>query len=127
MAKVGRDFDRGKIELVDIRKPFSFNGNQITRAIIEIDHINHGLNKKTRKLNAKKRTNFSVSDVEKFLLQLDGEYIMARSHRGRVSQFEIRIDCPVKGKFWLKEFIMILDTHYDKPSEIRTITLYPGW
>ncbi len=31
----------------------------------EIDHINHGLNKKTGKLNPKKRTNFSVSDIEK--------------------------------------------------------------
>lgn len=126
MAKDEKDFERGKVELIDLRKPFSFNGNQITKAIIEIDHVNYGLNKKTRKLNVKRRTNFSVSDVEKFLMQLDGEYIMARNHKGRVSQFEIRIDCPVKGRFFLKEFIMILDTHYDKPNEMHTITLYPG-
>lgn len=118
---------RGRVEEVKLKKPITFNTNLITKAVIEIDHINHGLNRKTGNLNAKNRTNFSLIDIEKFLILLDGEYIVARNHKGRVSQFEVRIDCPVKGRFFGKEFIMIFDTDYDKSDQIHTITLYPGW
>ena len=127
MGKRKPDFDRGKIEQVKLKKSLNFNANLITKAIVEIDHINHGLNKQTGKLNTKKRTDFSLSDIEKFLMLLDGEYTIARNHKGRISQFEVRIDCPVKGRFFGREFIMIFDTNYDKPDEIHTITLYPGW
>jgi hypothetical protein len=127
MGNVKADYDRGKVENIRFKKPLNFNGNSITEAIIEIDHINHGLNKTTRNLNVKKRSNFTVSDVEKFLMLLDGEYLVARNHKGRVSQFEVRIDCPIRGKFYGKEFIMIFDTNYDSPKQIHTITLYPGW
>ena len=118
---------RGRIEEVKLKKHITFNTSLITKAVIEIDHINPGLNKKTGILNAKKRTDFSLTEIEKFLMLLDGEYIMARNHKGRVSQFEVRVDCPVKGRFFGKEFIMIFDTDYDKPDQIHTITLYPGW
>jgi hypothetical protein len=118
---------RGRVEDIKLKKPITLNANLITRAVIEIDHINHGLNKTTGNLNAKKRTNFSLADIEKFLMLLDGEYIMARNHKSRVSQFEVRIDCPIKGRFFGKEFIMIFDTDYDKPDQMHTITLYPGW
>ncbi len=121
------DFNRGRIEKVKLTKSIYFNGNSISEAVIEIDHINHGLNKKTRSLNVKKRSNFTVSDIEKFLMLLDGEYIIARNHNGRKSQFEVRVDCPINGKFYGKEFIMIFDTNYDSPKQIHTITLYPGW
>ncbi len=118
---------RGRIEEIRLKKTLTFNASAITKAVIEIDHINHGLNKKTGELNAKKRTSFTTSDIERFLMLLDGEYIIARNHKGRISQFEVRIDCPVKGRFFGKEFIMIFDTDYDKPDQLHTITLYPGW
>ncbi len=119
--------NRGRVESITLKKAITFNSSRITRAVIEIDHINYGLNKKTQALNAKRRTNFSVSDIERFLMLLDGEEIAARNYKGRISQFEVRIDCPVKGRFFGKEFIVIFDTDYDKPDQIHTITLYPGW
>ncbi len=94
MNKGKSDYKRGKIETIRLKKPLVFNSNLIKEAVIEIDHINYGLNKKSRGLNVKKRSNFSTSEVE---------------------------------KFYGKEFIMIFDTHYDKPEQIHTITLYPGW
>lgn len=123
MGSGGQGHERGRFENVVLKKPINLNGNLITKAVVEIDHINHGLNKKTGKLNPKKRTNFSISDIEKFLMLLDGEYIIARNHKSRISQFEVRIDCPVKGKFFGKEFIMIFDTDYDNPDQVHTITL----
>jgi len=66
-------------------------------------------------------------DIEKFLLLLDGEQIAAKTYKGRVSQFAVKIDCPVRGRFFGKLFIMIFDTHYDKSDEIHTITIFPGW
>jgi hypothetical protein len=119
--------DRGRVERCALKQPIIFNSNTIVTAVIEIDHINFGLDKKTKELKEKRRTNFSLNDVEKFLYLLDGEYLYPRSHKGRVSRFEIRINCPVKGRFYGKEFIMIFDTDYDKQNEIHTITIYPGW
>ena len=69
-----------------LRSPLTSIVNKITTAIIEIDHINFGLNKKTKALNTRKRTNFSLPDIEKFLMLLDGEQVFARNHKGRVSQ-----------------------------------------
>lgn len=119
--------NRGRIEEITLKKPLRLNGNVITKARIEIDHINFGLDKKTGELNKKRRTSFSTGDVEKFLMMLDGEYLMPRGHRKRVSRFEVRIDCPVPGRFQGKEFILIFDTDYDRGNEITTITLFPGW
>lgn len=118
---------RGRVETITLKKAIVFNSNKITTAVIEIDHINFGLNKKTYALNGKRRSNFSLSDIEKFLALLDGEYLYPRSHKGRISRFEHRADCPINGRFYKKEFIMIFDTDYDKPSEIHTITIFPGW
>tara|TARA_R110002049_G_C9029651_1_gene551934 strand:- start:485 stop:877 length:393 start_codon:yes stop_codon:yes gene_type:complete len=120
--------NRGKIETVTLSKPIVFNGNRISIAIIEIDHINFGLDKKSKELSEKKaRTNFTVKDIEKFLKLLDGEDIAADDYKGKTSLFSIRMSCPVQGKFYGKEFIMIFDTHYDRTNEIHTITLIPGW
>ncbi len=47
-AAVGKDYDRGRVEKVVLRSPFTLNGNRIFEAIIEIDHINYGLDKKRR-------------------------------------------------------------------------------
>jgi hypothetical protein len=118
---------RGRIETINLKSSIVLNGNPISKARIEIDHINYGLDKKTGELNKRRRTSFTVSDIEKFILMLNGEYLMAREHRKRISRFEVRLDCPVPGKFRNKEFILIFETDYDKPSEINTITLFPGW
>lgn len=125
--KQTKKLNRGRIKTIQLKRSIWFNSNQITRAIIEIDHINFGLDKKTLSLNKKARSHFTLSDIEQFLHLLDGEYIAARSYKGKISKFEIRIDCPIKGRFYGKEFIMIFDTNYDKSDEIHTITLYPGW
>lgn len=118
---------RGRIETVKLKKALLFNGSRITKAIIEIDHINHGLDPKTKQLNKTKRSNFSLGDVEMFLMLLDGESIMPSSYKGMLSRFDIRINCPVKGRFFQKEFIMVFDTDYVESDVIYTITLYPGW
>lgn len=101
--------------------------NVITHAIIELDHINYGLNKKTGSLNKKARTQFSLNDIEKFLMRLDEEEIAPTRYKRRVSKFDFRVDCPIPGKFYGKQFIMFFDIDYDKPSQIYTVTLYPGW
>jgi hypothetical protein len=126
-SKKKPEIDRGRVETNTLKRSISFNGNAISKAIIEIDHINHGINKKTRKLNDNKRTSFTVKDIEKFIMLLDGEEIIADDYKGKVSQFSFRINCPVKGRFYQKVFLMIFDTHYDKAEEIHTITLIPGW
>ncbi len=126
MAKGKLNADRGKIVDITLGRPIIFNGNEITQARIEIDHINHGLSKEGD-LNKKKRTNFTIKDIEKFIKLLDGEDIAADDYMGKISKFNIRINCPVKGRFYGKEFLMIYDTHYDKENEIHTITLIPGW
>lgn len=118
---------RGKIVTTQLKKGIVFNSNTIMKCVIEIDHINYGINKETKELNKKKRTDFSVKDVEKFIMLLDGEILMPEKYKGRISQFSIRVDCPIKGKFLGKEFVMIFDTNYDKQDEIHTITLFPGW
>lgn len=117
---------RGRVEEIKLKKSIVFNGNKITRAVIEIDHINFGLDG-AGKLKKTKRTNFSVSDIEKFILLLHGENIVSSKYKGKVSQFDIRINCPVKGKFYAKVFLMFFDTDFSNPDKIHTITLYPGW
>lgn len=125
--KQGPIVDRGRVETINLRKSISFNGTSITMAVIEIDHINYGINKKTKSLNVKKRTSFTIRDIEKFILLLDGEDLIADDYKGKISQFSLRINCPVKGKFFEKVFLMIFDTNYDKENELYTITLIPGW
>jgi hypothetical protein len=43
--------DRGNIIEIDIGQTVKFNEEIYKRARIEIDHINYGINKKTKKLN----------------------------------------------------------------------------
>lgn len=119
--------NRGRVVEISLKKPIVFNDTIITKARIEIDHINFGLDKKTNVLNNKKRSNFSVSDVEKFLSLLDGEYLFTDDHKGRRSRFRHKIDCPVPGRFYQKLFLMIFETDYDMPNHINTITIIPGW
>jgi hypothetical protein len=118
------NYDRGKIAIVKLKSPIVFNGNSITEAIIEIDHINFGLNIKTAKLNTKRRSNFSVDQVIRFLELLHGEDMYPKYHRKRYSHFEHRVTCPIPGKYFRKQFFMVFETNYDKPEQIHSITLF---
>jgi hypothetical protein len=121
------NLNRGKTYEVKLKYPVKINGKEITKAIIELDHINFGINKKTKELNKRKRSNFSLKDVEQFLRLLDEEDIPAIKHHGDWSLFQPRIDCPIKNKFEGKEFYMIFKTSSKDSKVIHTITLYPAW
>lgn len=127
MANIGNKSDRGKIVTINLKKPIMFNGEIIRRARIEIDHINYGLNPKTFELNNKRRLSFTVKDVEKFIKLLDNEFLTPSNRRGNISKFEVKIDCPVTGKFFDKVFLMVFDTDKNNMEELHTITLIPGW
>lgn len=127
MANKKPETDRGRIEDVSIQKPILFNGNAITKLKIELDHINYGINKSTKKLNTKKRTNFTINDIVKFLRELNDEDIEPDERKGSVLKFAVRINCPVQGRFYQKEFLAIFDTNENKKNELHTITLIPGW
>ncbi len=124
MAK-GSD-KRGQIKEIKLKRSIKLNSYTISTALIEIDHINHGLDKNGN-LKKSKRTNFTIKDIEKFIMLLDQEDLLPTKHRGPKSEFEIRIDCPIKGNFFQNEFIMIFDIDHSKPDTIHTITIYPGW
>ncbi len=119
--------NRGRIDTVTLRKPITLNRSKITSVVIEIDHINYGLKKDGSGLNTKARSNFTIKDIEKFLKLLDGEEIAAVDHTGKISRFSVRIDSPIKEKFFGQTFIMIFDIDSDKDNELHTITLFPGW
>jgi hypothetical protein len=118
---------RGKINNVKLKSAIVFNGHKITKAVIELDHINYGLNSKTGQLNSKKRSNFSNNDIEKFIKMLDGEDLVPERYENAYLIFMHFIKCPVKGKFKGKEFVMIFKTDYHHNDEIYTITLYLNW
>ncbi|MBY0515402.1 MAG: hypothetical protein K2P81_00735 [Bacteriovoracaceae bacterium] len=121
-----RGSERGRIEEIKLKRSIKLNSYRILRALIEIDHINYGLDKSGR-LKRVKRTNFTVKEIEIFIMMLDQEDILPRKYKGAISQFEIRIDCPIKGPFFQREFIMIFDIDHNKPEMIHAITIYPGW
>lgn len=115
---------RGRTVHVALKQPFTLNGNRITEAMIEIDHINFGINKKTFNLNDKKRSDFSTSDIEKFLTMLDGEYLGYKMISGKKLRYEFRIDSPVPGKTFEKTYLMVFETDFRTPHLIHTVTLF---
>jgi hypothetical protein len=127
MAPKPPETDRGRIEAVKLSKPILLNGNAVTELKIEIDHINFGINKKTKKLNTSRRMNFTIGDVVRFLRELDDEDIEPEDRDGPVLRFAVRVNCPVVGKFFNKEFILIFDTNEQRKNEVHTITIVPGW
>jgi hypothetical protein len=128
MAKRSKlaEADRGRIEEIKLKKSITINGHLITHAVIEIDHINHGLNEKTGKLNTIKRSSFSIRDIEQFLKMLDGEFLYADHYKGKIAKYSIRIDCPLPGKNHKKTYLMFFNIDFGKPETIFTLTLYPG-
>lgn len=119
--------DRGRAVEVLLSKPIILNSIIVERVLIEIDHINYGLCERTQALNSKKRTSFTVKDIEKFIYLLDGEDLFPVEYRGSKSRFALRVDCPIKGKFEGREFRMIFETDYKLVGKIHTITLIPNW
>ncbi len=119
--------NRGKINTITLKTPIVFNGHKIVKAVIELDHINYGLNPKTKELNIKKRSNFSNKDIEKFINLLDGEDLVAERFEKKWSIFMHFIKCPIKGRFENKEFVMIFKIEYSQADEINTVTLFPNW
>jgi hypothetical protein len=124
---MAKNSDRGTINTIKLKSAIVLNGHKITKAIIELDHINFGLNTRTKKLNTTKRSNFSNTDIEKFIMLLDGEDLIPERYEKTYSIFIHFIKCPVKGKFEGKEFVMIFKIDYHHGEEIHTVTLYPNW
>ena len=121
------DKKRGRIAKIQLKKPLTINEIVICFAIIEIDHLNHGLNLVSKKLNKKRRLSFTVRDVELFLDLLDDEEMIPLRYTQTGVVYEAKIRCPVLGRFHLKEFLLIFSTYYSDPTIIRTITLIPSW
>jgi hypothetical protein len=117
-----------KVLVKRLSKSITFNGNVITVIKVELEHINRGLTKSNsgdKKLKEVKRTTFSLNDVEKFIRMLDCEEIAPTDYEGKSSLFNLKIQCPIEGRFKDWNFLMIFKTFYDEPSMIFTITLYP--
>ena len=127
MAPKPPETDRGRVEEVTLSKPILLNGNAVTRLQVEIDHVNFGINRKTKKLNTSRRTSFTINDVVRFLRELHDKDIEPDDRAGPVLRFAVRVNCPVSGKFFNKEFILIFDTHEQRKNEVHTITIFPGW
>lgn len=72
-------------------------------------------------------TSFTVKDIVKFLELLDNEDLIADKYKGKNSQYAVRINCPIMGRFYDKEFLLIFFLNHDKRNHIYTITLIPGW
>jgi hypothetical protein len=121
-----KDFERGDVVRIKLKRKIVFNDEVIEFAIIEKDHINYGLSKRTKKLNKKPRSNFTVNDIEKFIMLLDNEDIVPIEYRGHYSVFAIRVDCPIKRKDYGKQYVMVFKKDYRIDDEIHTITLYPA-
>jgi hypothetical protein len=115
---------RGKVVEIKFARAIIFNEDVYTKASIEIDHVNYGLNLKTKELNVAKRSDFTPADVCQFLLELDGIDIV----RGKVEEgfnyFVLELLCPVQGKHFEKKFRLIFTTTKNDPGVIGTITLY---
>ena len=118
-----------KVLVKKLKKEISFNGNRISTIWVELDHINRGLfelESGKKVLKNKKRTYFSLNDIEKFILLLDGEYQVAKRYEGRSSVFMIQVQCPIEGMFKDRLFLMIFKTYYEDKHVLHTVTLYPS-
>ena len=120
--------EENKILIKALKKEISFNGIKINTIWVELDHINRGLTELEsgkKVLKNKKRTSFSLNDVERFVLLLDGEYQVAKRYEGRSAVFMMQVQCPLEGKFKDRWFIMVFKTYYDEKHVLHSITLYP--
>lgn len=116
--------DRGKILDIELGKEIFFNEKSYTAARVEIDHINFGLCPKSKKLNFKRRSDFSTTDVICFLTLLDGIDLMPKKIAEGLSFFAIEMACPIEGSEFGKKYRLVFTTSEDEVGIIGTITLY---
>ena len=116
--------DRGDVIEIEIGKAITFNEKSYTKARIEIDHINYGLDPKAKKLNTKRRSHFSAEDICQFLLELDGMELVSGKEDKDFYYFVLELLCPIKGKDYEKKFRLIFTTSKTEMGIIGTITLY---
>lgn len=120
-----RNSPRGKIYCRQLKRSITFNGVERTHMEVELDHINHGLHPRTKKLKKTKRFNFNLSNIESFLRRLDNEYLDTDDYRGTKSVFTVVIDCPVKGKWFEIPFICIIAIDHNSPDYLFSISMWP--
>ena len=95
---------RGKVVEEIIAKSITFNEEVFSKAYVEIDHINYGLNLKTKELSLLRRSDFSPADVCQFLLELDGMDLDPGKVTDEFNYFALELLCPVKGQHFGKKF-----------------------
>jgi hypothetical protein len=116
--------DRGNIIEIGIGQTIEFNEETYKKARIEIDHINFGINKKTKKLNPSRRSRFSPEDICEFLILIDGMELAPVDEDSRFSYFVVELDCPVKGSFFGRTFRMVFTVLKSEKEVIGIITLF---
>jgi hypothetical protein len=116
--------DRGKIIEVELSKPILFNEEIFTKARIEIEHVNFGLDPKTKKLNTIKRSNFSSSDICQFLFELDGMELVPGKVDEDFKYFALEVLNPLKGTGLGKKYRLIFTISLNEVGILGTITLY---
>lgn len=115
---------RGRIVDVVISRPITFNEELYTKARIEIDHVNYGLDTKTKELNKIRRSHLSIADVCQFILELDGVELVAGQKDKELFFYALEMFCPVDGNDFGKRFRLIFTTTKNDPGVIGTITLF---
>ncbi len=116
--------ERGKIIEIEIGRKIKFNDAYYSKAFIEIDHINYGLDPNSKKLNTHQRSTFTAHDICQFLFVLDGMELMPGKEDENFSYFALELLCPVRGHDFGKKFRMIFTTSKNDLEVIGTITLY---
>lgn len=108
---------RGRVFEVVIGTTITFNEGSYTRARIEIDHINYGLNPDTKELNGIQRSNFSLNDVCQFLMELNDMDLIPIKTDDEFHYFALEI---TRGK----KYRLIFTTSISDPAVLGAITLY---
>ncbi len=103
--------------------PIEFNGEVYSRAAIDLDHINYGLNPRNKELNLKQRSDFSIFEICLFLAELDGIELVANVVR-QFSYYTHDLKCPVIGSHFGKQCRLVFLTNKDYPDLIFTVTLF---
>ncbi len=111
------------VEIMLIRA-ITFNGDMYSRALIDLDHINYGLNSSTKELNCTKRSDFTAFDIGQFLLELDEVEDLPVKVEDQTAYFSLVIECPLFGIHMGKKFRIVFKTNMENPELISTITLY---
>ncbi|MBC7538818.1 MAG: hypothetical protein H7281_08355 [Bacteriovorax sp.] len=117
-------FPRGKVVEIDLFTSVKFNERLYLKAVIEIDHVNKGLDKKTKKINKKNRSNFSIDDVLSFLLLLNDLELVPVEEKESLSFFVVEVPCPIINQNYGKLYRLIFSTQKYYSDRITVITLY---